>query len=79
MLADKNKLVGDKAIAAVKLCNEFEKFFHHSEIGEIKREAYGIVFIYESGNQKSFDLVTFHYKITGRRFHRQDIRSRNRT
>jgi len=56
-MADKDKLVGDKAIAAAKLREEFEKFFRHTELGEIKKEAYGILFVYESGNQKSFEFV----------------------
>lgn len=57
LLLDKAKLVGEKAIAAARKRDAFEKFFRHTEIGELRKEAYGIIFVYESGDQKSYDFV----------------------
>jgi len=39
---------------------EFEKIFRHIELGDIKKEAYGLVFVFESGNQATFDIVFFY-------------------
>ena len=52
-----DKIPGDKYDEAMRLREDFEKFFRHTELGEIKKEAYGIVFVYESGNQASYDVV----------------------
>ncbi len=37
--------------------DEYEKFFRHSELGDIRKEAYGFIFVYESGDQHSYDAV----------------------
>ena len=63
LLAKPEKLTGQTAIAATKMREEFEKLFRHLELGDLKKEAYGIIFVYESGNQKSFEIV-FPSKIT---------------
>ncbi len=50
-------LTGEAAEAAKKMLAEQEKLYRHKEIGSLEKEAYGFVFVYESGNQASFDDV----------------------